>query len=125
MKSKPTWFYYSYEKAKASAEINLPNIDYIHIYEFDPSVGRYMSGDNFIDFCGQCGEDYDEVMGFLTSNPSEEQLNSDAVIKELKKNYDGVSHMDYDPEDYDTDIEVLLLFDPNKHVKLINVEAAK
>jgi hypothetical protein len=68
-------------------------------------------------------EDYIDM---LISNPSSREILSDDITKAAIKNgIDGITYLDYDPRDFNKDLEAVLLFNPKKSLSSIEEESIK
>lgn len=68
-------------------------------------------------------DDDDNYIEMLVSNPSSREILSNKITKEAIRNgIDGITYLDYDPRDFDKDLEAVILFNPKKSLSSIKEE---
>lgn len=61
--------------------------------------------------------DADEYISMLLSNPTSNEILSDEITKAAIENgVDGIIYFDYDPRDFDNDLEAVILFNPKQSI---------
>jgi hypothetical protein len=111
------WFTDRIELAKAYHEYSKGERGIAWTYEVIIN-GNILSTKNFSQACKNFKINEDELIPELVSNPDNILSNPD--IKKIQTICDGFYHSDYDPRDNQKDVENILVFNPNKNVKLIN-----
>lgn len=68
----------------------------------------------------------DDYIDMLLSNPSSSEITNDKITKAAIKNgIDGITYLDYDPRDFNKDLEAVILFNPKKSLSSIEEEPIK
>jgi hypothetical protein len=117
---KPLWF--ALEKDHAIDgwfQNTLENNDSAFLYSatLDKPVS-HIYDDNITSLFDEIGVDSNDWVEMIIGNPSAEEVLNDAGTKALiAAGHIGLVYSDYDPRDFQKDLDALVVFDAAKHVK--------
>jgi hypothetical protein len=117
---KPLWF--AMEKDHAIDgwfQNTLENNDSAFLYSatLDKPVS-HIYDDNIVSLFDKIGVDSNDWVEMIIGNPSAEEVLNDAGTKALiAAGHIGLVYSDYDPRDFQKDLDALVVFDAAKHVK--------
>jgi N-acetylglutamate synthase-like GNAT family acetyltransferase len=118
IKSKPMWFTDNEKNAKGYHRNTQEAAGRAHTYEAS-ATGNILNDKELHQQAKKLKFNYDDFVGDMVSNPTQQELAKHPVVNKLKRFADGIEHPDYDPDDNQKDTKATLMFHPHKNIKLI------
>lgn len=117
LRPEPMWFSYSEDISKGYYDFSEGALKYIHEYEL--TGGHFLSVMGIRNWCYDNGVDYEKMESELRDNP--DSIYDIDGVSAIAEKCDGFEHHDHSPVDGLEEILALLVFDPSKNIRLVNI----